>query len=69
MGPAGMNPQHVQILNRAVAQALQAPDLRERFAKAGSVPMASSPEELRKRYQHWMGVFGGIAKEAKLQPQ
>jgi tripartite-type tricarboxylate transporter receptor subunit TctC len=69
MGPAGMNPQHVQILNRAVAQALQAPDLRERFAKAGSVPTPSTPQELRQRYQHWMAIFGRIAKEAKLQPQ
>ena len=48
---------------------LAAPDLRERFAKAGSVPTASTPEELRARYQHWMGVFGKIAKEAKLKPQ
>ena len=69
MGPAGMNPEHVRILNQAVAKALAAPDLRERFAKAGSVPSPSTPEELRARYQHWMGVFGKIAKEAKLQPQ
>jgi len=69
MGPAGMDPQVVQILNRAVARALQAPDLRERFAKAGSVPSPSTPEELRQKYQHWMGVFGRIAKEARLQPQ
>ena len=69
MGPAGMNPEHVQILNRAVARALQAPDLRERFAKAGSVPTPSTPEDLRALYQHWMAVFGKIAREAKLQPQ
>jgi tripartite-type tricarboxylate transporter receptor subunit TctC len=69
MGPAGMSPQIVQTLNRAVARALQAPDLRERFAKAGSVPTPSTPEELRKRYEHWMGVFGKIARDAKLQPQ
>src|SRR5436190_10103854 len=69
MGPAGMNPEHVRILNQAVAKSLAAPDLRERFAKAGSVPTASTPQELRKRYEHWMGVFGKIAKEAQLQPQ
>ena len=69
MGPAGMNPEVVRTLNRAVARALEAPDLRERFAKSGSVPTASTPEELRAKYQHWMGVFGKIAKEAKLQPQ
>jgi tripartite-type tricarboxylate transporter receptor subunit TctC len=69
MGPAGMAPDTVQTLNRAVARAVQAPDLRERFAKAGSVAMASTPEELRARYQHWVAVFGTIAKNAKLQPQ
>jgi hypothetical protein len=31
--------------------------------------MASTPQELRQRYQHWMEVFGRIAREAKLQPQ
>ena len=69
MGPAGMSPEHVQVLNRAIARALQDPDLRERFAKAGSVPQASTPEELRKRYQDWMEIFGKIARDANLQPQ
>lgn len=69
MGPAGMSADVVRILNQAVAKSLSAPDLRERFAKAGSVPAPSTPEELRKRYEHWMVVFGKIAKEAKLQPQ
>jgi tripartite-type tricarboxylate transporter receptor subunit TctC len=69
MGPAGMNPEHVQVLNRAIARTLQDPDLRERFAKAGSMPQASTPEELRKRYQDWMEIFGKIARDAKLQPQ
>ena len=69
MGPAGISPEIVRTLNQAVAKSLAAPDLRERFAKAGSVPTPSTPDELRKRYEHWMRVFGGIAKEAKLQPQ
>ena len=69
MGPAGMNAEIVQTLNRAVARALQEPDLRERFAKAGSVPSPSTPQELRSRYEHWMAIFGKIAKEARLQPR
>jgi tripartite-type tricarboxylate transporter receptor subunit TctC len=69
MGPAGIPADVVQTLNRAVVRALQAPELRERFAKAGSVAMSSTPEELRARYQHWMAIFGTIAKDAKLQPQ
>jgi tripartite-type tricarboxylate transporter receptor subunit TctC len=69
MGPAGMSAEHVQILNRAIVRALESPDVRERFAKAGSVAMASTPQELRERYEHWMEIFGRIAREAKLQPQ
>jgi tripartite-type tricarboxylate transporter receptor subunit TctC len=69
MGPAGIPPDVVRVLNGAVRKALEAPDLRERFAKAGSMPSPSTPEELREKYRHWMGVFGRIAKEAKLQPQ
>jgi tripartite-type tricarboxylate transporter receptor subunit TctC len=69
MGPAGMKPEVVEILNRAVAKSLQSPDVRERFAKAGSVPMASSPEELRDRYRHWIAIFGKIAKDAAIKPQ
>ena len=45
------------------------PDLRERFAKAGSVPLGSTPGELRKRYELWMGIFEKIAKDAGVKPQ
>ena len=45
------------------------PDLRERFAKAGSVPMGSTPEQLRKRYEDWMAIFGRIAADAGVKPQ
>jgi tripartite-type tricarboxylate transporter receptor subunit TctC len=69
MGPAGMPPEVVAILNKAIQQALASPDLRERFAKAGSVPLGSTPEGLRKRYEHWMGIFEKIARDAGVKPQ
>jgi tripartite-type tricarboxylate transporter receptor subunit TctC len=69
MGPAGMSPEVVRTLNQAIAKAIAAPDLRERFAKAGSMPLASTPEELRKRYEEWTVIFGKIAKDVGLQPQ
>src|SRR5712692_1146582 len=68
MGPAGMSAEVVQTLNKAVARALAAPDLRERFAKAGSVATPSTPEELRKRYEEWMAIFGSVAKDANIKP-
>ena len=32
------------------------------------MPQASSLEDLRKRYEYWMEVFGKIAKEAGIKP-
>jgi tripartite-type tricarboxylate transporter receptor subunit TctC len=69
MGPAGMPADVVAVLNRGIQQALASPDLRERFAKAGSVPLGSTPEQLRARYQHWMGIFEKIARDAGVKPQ
>lgn len=68
MGPAGMSNDVVQVLNQAISRSLASEDLRARFAKAGSTAVASSPEELRKRYADWIAIFGKIAKDAQIQP-
>jgi tripartite-type tricarboxylate transporter receptor subunit TctC len=68
MGPAAMSPEVVDTLNQAIARSLASPDLRERFLKAGSVPVASTPAELRSRYEEWIAIFGKIAKNAGLKP-
>jgi tripartite-type tricarboxylate transporter receptor subunit TctC len=69
MGPAGMQRDHVAILNKAIGQALAMPDVRDRFRKAAITPAPSTPEELRKRYEHWMAIFGKIARDVGLKPQ
>ena len=69
VGPAGMNRDIVTSLNAAIGRTLAAPDLRDRFLKAGSEPTPSSPEELRKRFEDWIVIFGKIAKDAGLKPQ
>jgi tripartite-type tricarboxylate transporter receptor subunit TctC len=69
MGPAGMKPDVVEILNQAIALSLASPDLRERFARAGSVATGSTPEGLRKRYEQYIEIFGKVAKENNLIPQ
>ena len=69
MGPAGMPRDVVAILNKGIQQALASPELRERYIKAGSNPEGSTPEELRKRYELWMGIFEKIAKNAGVKPQ
>jgi tripartite-type tricarboxylate transporter receptor subunit TctC len=69
MGPAGMRRDAVAILNKAIGQALAMPDVRDRFQKAAITPAPSTPEELRKRYEHWMATFGKIAQDVGLKPQ
>jgi tripartite-type tricarboxylate transporter receptor subunit TctC len=68
MGPAGMSAETVRILNQAIVRGMASADLRERFIKAGSVPLSSTPEELRKRYEDWAVIFGKIAKDTGIQP-
>ena len=68
MGPAGLPPEIVRTLNQAIAKSMAAADLRERFAKGGSMPLTSTPEELRKRYEDWSVIFGRLAKDMGLQP-
>jgi tripartite-type tricarboxylate transporter receptor subunit TctC len=69
MGPAGMRAEVVQVINKAAVRGLASPDLVERLAKAGYTAASSTPEELRKRYEEWMAIFGKIAKDANIKPQ
>lgn len=69
LGPAGMRRDIVDLLNSAIGRVLAMPDLRELYLKAGSEPLPSSPEELRKRYADWIVIFGKIAKDAGIKPQ
>jgi tripartite-type tricarboxylate transporter receptor subunit TctC len=69
MGPAGMRSDIVQSLNAAIGRTLAMPDIRERMLNAGSEPMPSSPEELSKRYAHWIERFTKAAKDAGIKPQ
>jgi len=69
MGPAGLDRKVVDTLNREIRKALASPDLRDRFVNAGSTPLGSTPDELRRRYEDWSAIFGRIARDANLKPQ
>ena len=64
-----MQREHVGILSKVIRQTLAASDVTERFEKAGATPIFSTPAELRKRYELWIGIFGKIAKDVGLKPQ
>jgi tripartite-type tricarboxylate transporter receptor subunit TctC len=69
LGPAKMQREHVEILNKAIGQSLASPEVRERLQKAGVAAAPSTPEELTKRFEEWMAIFGKIAKDVGLKPQ
>jgi tripartite-type tricarboxylate transporter receptor subunit TctC len=69
MGPAGVPPAVVNILNKAIQEAIAAPDLRDRFAKAGSVPIGGTPADHRRKYEDWIVIFSKIARETGVKPQ
>jgi len=69
LGPAKMQREHVETLNKAIGQSLANPEVRERLQKAGLTAAPSTPEELRKRYEDWMEIFSKIAKDVGLKPQ
>ncbi|TMG80563.1 MAG: tripartite tricarboxylate transporter substrate binding protein [Betaproteobacteria bacterium] len=69
MGPAGMQREHVALLNKAIGQSLASPEVRDRLHKAGLSAASSTPQELRERYEHWMAIFGKIAQDVGLKPQ
>ena len=69
LGPVGLPRDIVLSMNAAVGRTLAAPDLRERFMKAGSQPAPSSPEALAKLYDVWAADFARIARDAGIKPQ
>ena len=69
LGPAGMRREIVDALNSAITRALAAPDARDLLLKSGSEPLAGSPDDVRKRFTEWVGIFGKIAQDAGLKPQ
>lgn len=46
LGPAGMAPDLVARLNGAITQAVQAPDMKDKFARHGLVPAPTSAQDL-----------------------
>ncbi|HKA45765.1 MAG TPA: tripartite tricarboxylate transporter substrate-binding protein [Burkholderiales bacterium] len=68
MGPAGIRGEIVASLNAAIAKALAMPDLREKFAVAGSEVLPGTSEDVTRKYADWIERFGKIAKEAGIKP-
>lgn len=67
--PAGTPRDIIALLNREVAAALQAPDLRAKFATLGIEPSASTPEALQAELLEEFAKWGRVIREANIKPE
>jgi tripartite-type tricarboxylate transporter receptor subunit TctC len=66
VAPAGTPPEAIATLNRALARALDAPEVRERIAKTGAVPAATTPAEFGELVRAETQKWGRLVGELKL---
>ena len=59
----------VDALNRAIAQSLATPEVRDAYMKVGSEPMTSTPEGLSKRMSDGIAWFAQVTQIAGIKPQ
>jgi tripartite-type tricarboxylate transporter receptor subunit TctC len=66
--PAKTPPDIIAVLHRELSKALASPDIRERFATIGFVPVASSPEELAALIKSDTENWSKVIRDGKLKP-
>ncbi len=62
--PAGTPPAIVRTLNAAIVKVVAMPDVQQQIADTGGTPAASTPEELGRKLQADIALFGKIVKDA-----
>jgi tripartite-type tricarboxylate transporter receptor subunit TctC len=67
--PAGTPKDIIALLNREVAAALQAPELRAKFATLGIEPSASTPEALQAELLDEYAKWGKVIRDANLKTE
>jgi tripartite-type tricarboxylate transporter receptor subunit TctC len=66
VGPAGMPPSVVALLNKEVGNVLNLPDVKERLANDGSEPSPGTPAALKKKLASELDRWGRLIKQANL---
>ena len=64
--PAGTPKEIVDLLQREIAKAVAQPDVKEKLAALGFVPVANTPEEFGKRIKVEIEKWGKVVRDAKL---
>jgi tripartite-type tricarboxylate transporter receptor subunit TctC len=67
--PKGTSPAIVELLNRAVRDILELPDIKGRFANLGIAAKASTPEELKSRMRSDIGKWAAVIERAGIPKQ
>ena len=69
VGPAGLSPQIVATMNKAMAAALAKPSVSEAMQRQGFIPKSSTPEYLATYMKDQIGVWNTALKVAGIEPQ
>ena len=66
VAPAGTPKEVVELLQKEIAKAIAQPDVREKLATLGFVPVANKPEEFGARIKSEIEKWGKVVRDAKL---
>jgi tripartite-type tricarboxylate transporter receptor subunit TctC len=69
LGPAGLPPEIVARMHKAMAAALANPGVKEQMQKQGFMPRSSTPEELTVYMKDQLAVWKTALKAAGIEPQ
>lgn len=69
VGPAGLPPEIVATMNKAMSAALAKPSVVEQMQRHGFIPKSSTPEVLAKYMKEQLGVWKTALKDAGIEPQ
>lgn len=67
--PAGTPPPIVERLNREIVAVLQLPDVQERFAAEGSVPVGGTPARFRDYLRAEIAKYGKLIRAAGIKAE
>ncbi|WP_395708094.1 Bug family tripartite tricarboxylate transporter substrate binding protein [Reyranella sp.] len=69
VGPAGLPPEVVATMNKAMAAALAKPSVKEQMQRHGFIPKSSTPEALAAYMKDQLAVWKVALKDAGIEPQ
>src|SRR5436305_171478 len=67
--PAGTPKEIVDLLQKEIAKAVAQPDVKDKLAALGFVPVANPPEEFGRRIKPEMEQWGRVVRDAKLRSE